>query len=463
MVLNLYATPVGQNFVRIARKSPSGMWDRSRPVRIWLFRDNKRPQNHATQGIPNRTEHFEAILEKLNNSRNKKLTNSNMVGNKNLMIFSPETQGDGHTISNLANYQQFLMKSILPTRSFLATQGLDQKKFRLFDDFIVTRKKNDVNGHTHLYHLGNNRNSAVLLQHILDSNPSNMVIEFHDLWIYDLLNDFGELHGFNDFAEELVRCALGAYGVIKLNSILKQRKDFFTEQDKFEIATIFLNSLHRIQASYFSHGVNGDFESYLEKFCLLKINNLEMPIEYAGKKVGQIVIGASKKIIVSGTASYSKELDTTTKVLIALATSIPELEIDIVGSVSIGIEKQLNGIQMLKSVRKKFKFYPSVATERWEALHKGSNCGLRLGVGKNGEASGVVRDYLAYGLKVVSDEPSLSLIGNPQYFYFDNKIALSENISLLEEFLASEIVTNPQDSDNISNLYRSSLKEMLGI
>lgn len=463
MILNGYATPVGQNIVRIARKSPSGIWDRARPIRIWLFRDNKPPQNQSIQGIPNRAEHFEAILKILNNPNLGNQTHARMMGNKNLLIFSPDTLGHGHTISSLANYQRFLMKGILPTRSFLATQGIDQKKIRLFDDFIVSLKKNELSGHSHLYHLGNNLNSAVLLHHILNSNSSNIVIELHDLWIYDLLNNFGEMHGFNKFPEELVCNALGAFGLIKLNSIIKQRKDHFTEQDRMEIATIFLNCFHKIQASYISHGVNEDFENHLRNFCLLKINNLELPINYSGKKNGNNIIGESKKIIVSGTASYSKESTTTTTILTALATAIPDLKIDVVGSVSIEIEKQLSRLKVLKSVRKRFKFYPSVTDGEWEALHMASDCGLRLGVGKNGEASGVVRDYLAYNLKVISDEPSLSLIGNPQYFFFDSKVTLTENIRLLEEFLASEIATNPQDSDSFSSLYRSNLKELLGI
>lgn len=463
IVLKVYATRIGQNIVRISRKSPSGIWGRTRSLRIWLFRDTKAPLNEALQGIANRREQFHRILEQFNKPKNNEKITSTEANSQKLRIFSPDTPGDFHTISKLANYQKNLIKGILPMRSTLATKKITKEKIALFDDFLISSKISEPTEEIHLYHLGNNPASAILLMNILNSKPSKLIIELHDLWIYDLLNEFGELQGFHGFGEELIADSLGAHGLLILNSIVKGKNDRYTELQRMEITSIFLSTLRTIDATYISHGTNTKLESYLRTKGFIDLVKLELPINYVNGGNIQVKLGRSTKIIVSGSRSYSKDATFTALVLTTLAEMIPDLKIDLVGSICADIEKELNELALAKSVRRKFRFHPDVSNKKWEELHKTADCGIRLGVGKNGEASGVVRDYLFFELKVVSDELSPSLSSYPQYFYFNNEISITENIGLLKDFLGLEIETKHQDSDKFSSTYRSTLVEILGI
>ncbi len=463
IVLKVYATRIGQNIVRISRKSPSGIWGRTRSLRIWLFRDTKPPLNEALRGIANRQEQFHRILEKLNKPKNSEKINSTQANSLKLRIFSPDTPGDFHTISKLANYQKHLIKSNLPTRSTLATDRMTKEKIALFDDFLISSKISEPTEEIHFYHLGNNSASAILLMNIINSKPSKMIIELHDLWIYDLLNKFGELHGFHGFGEELIADSLGAHGLLILNSIVKEKNDRYTDLQRMEITSIFLSTLRTIDATYISHGTNTKLENYLRTKGSIDLVKLELPINYVNGENIQVKLGRSTKIIVSGSRSYSKDATFTALVLTTLAEMIHDLQVDVVGSICTDIEKELNELALTKSVRRKFRFHPDVSNQKWEELHKTADCGIRLGVGKNGEASGVVRDYLFFGLKVISDELLPSPSSYPQYFYFDNEVSITKNIELLKEFLAEEIETKNHDSDKFSNTYRCNLLEILGI
>lgn len=463
ILLGLYATRLGQFVVRKCRKSPSGIWNRTRELRIWLFRDNNPPRNQESPGSPNRREHFEAILEILSKPIKMEKMASSSHPLQKIQIFSPDTPGNLHTISSLARYQNSLIKDIVPTRSFLATKSIDKKKIGLFDEFILSSKSNSFDGEINIYHLGNNYNSAMLLQHILSSNSPRIIIELHDLWIYDLLNDFGTLHGFENFGEELVRDALGAFGVVVLHCITRGKKDCYTEQQKMEVASILLNVLSKIDAIYITHGVNVEFEDYLRKFGSIRIIKLELPVHYIGAKNAQSLVGPSRKMIVSGSASYSKETKTTALLLIELASIIDELRIDVVGSICIAMERELSVLLLSRDTLRKFRLHPNVSEEKWNELHVAADCGIRLGVGNHGEASGVVRDYLFFGMKVISDELSPSLFDNPNYFYFNKEVDFSENVHHLKQFLNAEIEIKSENSDSSTSLYKSKLLEILGV
>jgi hypothetical protein len=462
-VLKVYTTRIGQNIIRISRKSPSGIWNRTRSLRIWLFRDTKAPQNEALQGIADRKEHFHRILELINGPKNSEKITSIKASSQKLRIFSPDTPGDFHTISKLANYQKNLIKNNIPTRTILATEKITKEKIALFDDFLVSSRIGEPTEEIHFYHLGNNPASAILLTNILNLKPSKLIIELHDLWIYDLLNRFGELHGFPGFGDELVTDSLGAHGLLILNSIVKGKNDKYTELQRMEITSIFLSALSGIDAVYISHGTNAKLEDYLRTMRSMDLTKLELPINYVSDDEIQVKLSRSTKIIVSGSRSYSKEVKLTVLVLTTLAEMIPDLKIDLVGSICTDIEKELSELVLAKSVRRKFISHPDVSNEKWEELHKHADCGIRLGVGKNGEASGVVRDYLFFGLKVISDELTTSLSTYPQYFYFNNEVSITENVGLLKDFISSEIEMKQQDSDKFSNAYRSKLLEILGV
>ena len=462
-VLNVYATRIGQKIVSVSRQSPTGIWSRTRSLRIWLFRDTKPPLNVELQGIVNRREQFHGILEQFNKPKNSEKINSTQANSHKLRFFSPDTPGNFHTISKLAVYQKNIIKSNLPTRSTLATDKITKEKIALFDDFLISPKISESTEEIHLYHLGNNSASAILLMNILNSKPSKLIIELHDLWIYDLLNKFGELYGFHGFGEELIAESLGAHGLLILNSIVKGKNESYTSLQKMEITSIFLSTLREIDATFISHGTNTKLENYLRKNGPIDLVKIELPINYVNGENIQAKIGPSSKIIVSGSRSYSKDANFTALVLKTLAEEIPDLKIDLVGSICTEIEKELNELGLAKSVRRKFRFYPNVSDQKWEELHKTADCGIRFGVGKNGEASGVVRDYLFFKLKVISDEFSPSLFSFPQYFYFNYEVSIRENIRLLKEFLGLEIETKHLDADKLSSEYRASLVEILGI
>jgi hypothetical protein len=168
-------------------------------------------------------------------------------------------------------------------------------------------------------------------------------------------------------------------------------------------------------------------------------------------------------MIVSGSASYSKETKTTALLLIELASIIDELRIDVVGSICIAMERELSVLLLSRDTLRKFRLHPNVSEEKWNELHVAADCGIRLGVGNHGEASGVVRDYLFFGMKVISDELSPSLFDNPNYFYFNKEVDFSENVHHLKQFLNAEIEIKSENSDSSTSLYKSKLLEILGV
>ena len=135
----------------------------------------------------------------------------------------------------------------------------------------------------------------------------------------------------------------------------------------------------------------------------------------------------------------------------------------VIGSVSETVRNIIDDLNLKSTLKRKIKFIEHSDNEAWEKNHKSGNLGIRLGVGSNGECSGLVRDYVSFGMKVITDEstPDLAKIKNVRIVKDEiTPDALAESII---ELLGEDFEIDNELQFKKSRIrYESEIKKIIG-
>ena len=318
-------------------------------------------------------------------------------------ISAPSLMGNGHTTTNLARKQiEWLLREQSPS---------------IVNSNFLELSKNQIT------HIGNNMQSSELLLNYLETHRSNIVLILHDLYLLDL---FRYVISVREFRRRFIT-SLGPLNFIELVAILKRDMEEKSPNKRALNAVESLKILDKKNSHIIHHCSKALYAGIEGRFKSSQLSRMDLPIGYHYFPVG---VRPNKKdstmrILLSGTDSPTKKTHEIVEALMKIADN-SETKINIIG----GIVKNPS-IKKLKE--KNIKVFLNNDDHSWVKAHEESDVCIRLGVGLNGESSGVIRDALSMGLEVIGDEESQSLAHFAAYNYADNlNSAESINSELLK-------------------------------
>ena len=390
-----------------------------------------------------------------------KRSNPNADLNENVVriqIFAPELRGSFHTITALALYQKRFLSKTYPVVTLLG-QSSPTKFRRQFD--VLLQEEIVVNSYgISIYHVGNNPASVTILKHFLLNETNKKIVYLHDLNLLDLAYAYCVSTNLDHTLFEYLQNKLGVYGSIAIHK--KMNEIELTKRETITLAGIILEDILDHADLVISHQ---NVKSYLDLSHPQfeeKSHVLNLPLGYFLETETQPEVYRLKnKIVISGHASGSKQLD---KILSAINYSMSynsDVTCLVVGSMCQSVKELQREVTESKFAMK-FDFIPNADDKEWEELHRSCAVGVRLGVGANGESSGLVRDYLYFGLNVITDETSEIMRTQDRVTIVDPQIDALELGKLIleiletgekEDILATELTQN--------NNYQLKMEELL--
>lgn len=130
---------------------------------------------------------------------------------------------------------------------------------------------------------------------------------------------------------------------------------------------------------------------------LNQVTYAPLPLYYAEERPPSRVRPARWDVVVSGTGSFARRVSVVCHALRQVSTHRP-IRVAVVG----GMTREVAGCTLAEGST--LEMIPSADAHTWATVHSSARVGVRLGVGQLGEGSGLVRDYLAHGMNVVTDD-----------------------------------------------------------
>jgi hypothetical protein len=376
-------------------------------------------------------------------------------------IYSPDLVKGEHTISQLALFQAQNLRRKLPTISYLDWQSLDSKYLMSFDKKTINKNYDkSISYGISVFHLGNNYHSVGTLLRFFQSHPSRNVVILHDLFLIDLFQEYYKYTGQPNLFQEKIISTLGIQGIITTSN-LKTGKSVEGIR-KSELAQVFLEEIKRHARVVISHSDEDLFLKTKNQSESFSYHNIPLPASYTETKrvIEELDYVTRPLILISGHRAYSKNFYNILRALIVVKQEIPNLQIESAGSVSEQIRDEIRAKVEFRTLGVKSNF-EVLSDDQWRKFHRVNSIGIRLGVGTNGESSGLVRDYLSLGMKVVSDENTKHLLSNPNYYSVAKG---ADYLEISESILKALAQPLQQDVDLESSRaeYFENLLEILG-
>ena len=381
------------------RSAPFGFWTKSKPLRMILISwgQEKRLNPEISRRVIFPGLGTEFLFCKAPPKLDLKSSS------KHIQIFSPETLGAFHNISNLALYQAKILSSKYAVQTLLAPNVVSL--FR--DSFNVLLDPNvSENGFgTSIYHLGNHPSSILVLKHFLLDQSNRKILVLHDINLVDLALAYCVQEQIDTEFFFFIESKLGAAGSIAINKKLNSEQ-LSPIESKNLVRVILVELLEHADAIATHQDLQlylGELPAHIKKKSYL----IDLPIGYfSNPSHSTNVFRVKKRLVISGHSSGAKEV---IKIVEAICLA---MELDtiitcyVIGKIESEVRKALSTLGYSKNYGASFIFFQKANDEEWELLHRSCELGTRFGVGTNGENSGLVRDYLYFGLKVITDEDS---------------------------------------------------------
>jgi hypothetical protein len=315
-----------------------------------------------------------------------------------------------------------------------------------------------------IFHLGNNSNSvSVLAELFATTDPKNNIVILHDLNLTDLFESFASQKSISSFTWRTVEENLGAYGVLNYHK-LKSGKELLVKE-RTEIYELFLSLIKKRSYKQITHCTNLELLNALGVNQEQSMIRIDLPLQYvrASKSMDtNLEMGPARPmIILSGHYSNLKKMDIIISALPLVLAEVPNLRIQVVGGVSLAFRDILRKKKELRVLKKQTEYVQAESQNDWESCHSKGSLGIRLNVGINGESSGLVRDYLMYGMKVISDESSLDLQNNPNFTKVSSQIEYSELSKCIIQALSTPIVEDTSQNSNMTLIYKNLLVDLI--
>ena len=301
--------------------------------------------------------------------------------------------GEGHTITNLARH----LAGVDPAGE------LEIIDTRWVKEFAETKNPNlvprvDLEPNS-ILHIGNNPHSLPLLIGLRESQD-HIVVILHDLWIFDLLTYLEPIEQQDKLPSRIIFNALHAEGLRSLAALVSGSE--LSSRERGRLLASLLNWALPENSHVIYHGKDETSATALDSVMSHACDHVEQPNSYCGALNPITGMARHWDVVISGTASYGKRPRVMNEALEELLRREP-LHIAIGGPISASFTELAGRVQPSGG---SISLYPSLGATDWDILHSQSRAGIRIGVGTLGESSGLVRDYLAYGLVVVTDDPT---------------------------------------------------------
>lgn len=411
-------TKLGQKAINILRQSSGKLWDRTKPLRIWVLAIPT-INNEVNQDLGIGSFHVdrESIYSQLVSGIHVPKSAECNSNEKVVRVLSPYSTKGQHNILNLARYYMDFFSNSIPsvllvspqTNSLDTLNGFESSFNKLGDNYKKASR-------TSVYHIGNNSESSLLLDDFF-LNEGHKVVVLHDLWLFDLFQHLGPIVGRNSLGFEMIQNSLGIFGTKGISEILAGNS--FEENLRLDIGKIFLYPILTRADLVLVHTNHNLFADWIMKNFSEKIVQVPLPFGYPRGDIGNMSkVGAVDTVLISGKISGSTNLQFYIDLIIS-SLSISQIKrVIIFGEIveSLGTSS-LKKIAKKKNVStKSISLFRELSDSQWDELLNSSVIGVRLGVGLNGENSGIVRDFLGSGLKVVTDEKLESFNSYPELY-----------------------------------------------
>lgn len=251
-----------------------------------------------------------------------------------------------------------------------------------------------------IVHLGNNPHSVPLVIALQRSRSAPTVV-LHDLWLFDLVEACGVVQGVSNHA---LRVLTTRHGVRAGRRAQEFRSGLpVPREDLAPLASTLLAEVLPSHARVLVHRDSDFVRDVLAMTALGATAHAPLPLYYAGSNPPPPRRPARWDAVVSGTGSFARRMPVVIEALNRLSGCRP-IRLAIAG----GMTREAGGLTVAPGST--VDLLPHVDDAAWADLHRDTRVGIRLGVGHLGEGSGLVRDYLAFGMTVVTDdaEPPVS-------------------------------------------------------
>ncbi len=243
-------------------------------------------------------------------------------------------------------------------------------------------------------HLGNNPYSVPLVL-ALQRSPSAPSVVLHDLWLFDLVEAWGAVQGVSSHA---LRLLTARNGVRAGRRALEFRSGHSVPLEEITpLAATLLAEVLPPGTRVLVHRDSPFVRDVLGMTPLGATAHAPLPLYYAGEEPPLPRRPARWDIVVSGTGSFARRMPVVIEALDRVSR-VRSIRVAIAG----GMVREAAGLNVARGST--VDLIPQLDDSAWAELHRDASVGVRLGVGHLGEGSGLVRDYLAFGLTVVTDD-----------------------------------------------------------
>lgn len=243
-------------------------------------------------------------------------------------------------------------------------------------------------------HIGNNP-YAVPLVIAMQNGWRFPTVVLHDLWLFDLIESWGATIGKSHLA---LRVLSEGLGVRAGRQAIHFRSGQPTESEAVAtMAACLIRATLPPDTRVIVHRDSAFVRHTLALAGLPDVHQATLPLHWAMSTARGPFRPARWDVAVSGTGSFTRRKPVIADALSLVSHARP-IRVLLIGGMSQGSEAcRLEAGSTLDVVQ-----YADDGL--WGELHAATRVGIRLGVGQLGEGSGLVRDYLTYGMGVVTDD-----------------------------------------------------------
>jgi hypothetical protein len=455
-IIKFAGTPTGQRIIYFLKNSTPSLWYRSERLRKFIVQP---AQNNTIQYFSNHM--LESKIVKVLSGKNPKKIGytQNFQG---VLIFTPDLGIDKHSITQLALEQEIWITQAYPVRVYLSTHS--RVKSEKKSTTVYFKSGEDSSKFAAIFHLGNNYESITALDEMLTSKNLKDIAIMHDLNLIDLFEFYGDANGLHGFVQKLIEKKLGAYGIELFERY--RNKENLSISDRANLYDVFLDVVRKNSDYQILHSANFELLNELKVSNFSSMLRTDLPLQFApgSYKINPYVNyqSSSSTIVISGRHIHENQLKTVLFAIKELLLDVPQLEILIVGGAKTVYRDMVKNDIKLKPLISKSRYIRSDSEIDWKFAHKQGSVAVMLGVGINGESSGSIRDYLSFGMKVVSDEISLCLDDHPNYFRVKANISSTELSKIIKQVMSKSLLQFQFGREFTDQKYKKLLLDLLG-
>lgn len=329
-----------------------------------------------------------------------------MFNDKKISIYAPHFSFIGHSITNLAKFQADHIKSKFSQRF----------EKNLINEAFYEKSIN-------FYHIGNSPHNLEVLEKFMESRSEKNILILHDTNLTDL-----------------IKLAAKTTGLKSLQQLFKQQspyliKKVIQESDSLDVTTkcsFFINSILKMNLEDTKIVIhNSQHLKLLDEINDGNLSQIELPIGFHYMK--PLVPNQSLPIplIVVGCSYRDSKFVEDMKILFQKLS--PKVQFRVIFLGGLG-KHSLDPLNELPNV----SILENVSNENWESILSRAHISIRVGVGRNGESSGFLRDSVLRAECVLGDENSLELKSFSNYKLLNRITDVEEMSNVLLELLEND-------------------------